>query len=85
LGIALSDTSVERYSFDPGDVIVLFSDGLVERDPTFDEDALDAQLARWSSLGAVELAHALRQLATTLSPVHDDDVAVLVIRRDDAI
>ena len=81
LGVAGGTIRVDRQPFAPGDVLVLFSDGLVERDPTFGEHELDATLTDWAGLSADAVAAALQDLASNASPKRDDDVAILVIGR----
>lgn len=86
LGIAEDVTFVEQQcQLDPGDAIVLFTDGLVERRG----EPLDTGVARVRAL--VEAAAGrpaddlVADLMTTLVPEdRPDDVALVVIRRDSA-
>jgi sigma-B regulation protein RsbU (phosphoserine phosphatase) len=81
LGLGASTPQVDRYNLPPGAMVVLFSDGLVERDPAFGEADLDAFLAQAKGRNAAELSGDMRALVTRLSPRHPDDVAVLVLER----
>jgi serine phosphatase RsbU (regulator of sigma subunit) len=82
LGLAEYPTQVEQHAFRPGDLLVLFSDGLIERSPDFGEDQLDEALASWSDLGASAITAALHDLVGGLAAERTDDLAVLVIGRD---
>ncbi|MDP1820776.1 MAG: SpoIIE family protein phosphatase [Acidimicrobiales bacterium] len=82
LGLSEYDTQGDRYPFEPGDLVVLFSDGLIERNPDFGEDQLDAALAGWTELGAAAVTSALHELVREIDTVRADDLAVLVIGRD---
>jgi hypothetical protein len=62
-------------------MVVLFSDGLVERDPGFGERELDQFLAETKGYDAPRLSVELRSLIDRLTPKHPDDVAVLVLER----
>ena len=81
LGLGAFAPHVDRYALPPGAVVVLFSDGLVERDPAFGEDDIDAFLSQQKGRGAMEVSGAIRQLVSRLSPKHPDDIAVLVLER----
>jgi sigma-B regulation protein RsbU (phosphoserine phosphatase) len=80
LGYGRGPASSEVVPFRPGDVLVLFTDGLIERDPLFGEDELDVYLKRGGS--ASELASDLLEHAASLDPHRADDIAVLVVSRD---
>lgn len=81
LGLGASTPKVDRYELAPGSIVVLFSDGLVERDPAFGEDDFDAFLASAKGRNATELSNDIRSLLSKLAPTHPDDVAVLVLER----
>ena len=81
LGVATTAPPTVRIPFRPGDRLVLFSDGLIERSRAYGEDELDADLAEWAGLTAEALAGAIRDRVATLSTDRPDDVAVLVIGR----
>jgi serine phosphatase RsbU (regulator of sigma subunit) len=71
-----------RMSFHPGDTVLLFTDGLIER-RTEDIDTGRARLA--AALGALADPDLDRGLRATVSaagdPTHDDDVAAVALRR----
>lgn len=79
LGYGTQPAPVVRVPFGPGDAVVVFTDGLIERDPRFGEDELDAFLQRGGT--AKELAQALLERAAALDAVRKDDIAVLVVSR----
>jgi hypothetical protein len=79
LGYATGPAKSETTALLPGDVVVLFSDGLVERDPSYDCDELDATLREAGN--ATVVAERLRQQITSLPATRLDDAAVLVISR----
>jgi sigma-B regulation protein RsbU (phosphoserine phosphatase) len=81
LGLATHPPQSRRYDMPRGSKVVLFSDGIVERDPSFREADFDAFLARTTAETAQELAGEIRRLLAQLREVHPDDVAVLVIHR----
>jgi sigma-B regulation protein RsbU (phosphoserine phosphatase) len=79
LGYGKNPAISERIPFEPGTAVVLFTDGLIERDPAFGEDELDAFLERGGS--ATELANDLLEHAASIEPRRADDIAVLVVSR----
>jgi sigma-B regulation protein RsbU (phosphoserine phosphatase) len=79
LGLTIGAPVDDRYPLEVGDTLLLFSDGLIERSPHFDEDALDELLNEWGDIGARELVHRLQAQVETLDVVHPDDVAVLAV------
>lgn len=81
LGLATDAPRVERYRMELGALVVMFSDGLVERDPGFTERDLDRFLSEAKGADAHQLSTDLRALVDRLSPTHPDDVAVLVLER----
>ena len=81
LGLGTEQPNVDRYVMPRGSMVVLFSDGLVERDPAFGERDLDEFLAEHKGLDAPQLASELRALVAGLHPKHPDDIAVLVLER----
>lgn len=81
------DTEVEygmaSVAFEPGDTLLLYSDGLIERRST----GLDADFERLRTSIPVDAngpRELVDQLVDRLHPaaVHDDDIAVLAIRAD---
>ena len=81
LGLATSPPRVDRFPLPCQGKVVLFSDGLVERDPSFGESEFDDFLRQTSALGVQALTAEIRTLLRRLKPVHRDDVAVLVVER----
>ncbi|HVD12287.1 MAG TPA: SpoIIE family protein phosphatase [Gaiellaceae bacterium] len=85
LGIAEAQTyAAERVRLEPGDAVVLYTDGLPEarRDgELYGEDRLDAVLASNASLPAEELAKALVEDCRAFAGELADDCAVVVVKR----
>jgi serine phosphatase RsbU (regulator of sigma subunit) len=79
LGYATAPAKVDRVPFQPGDVLVVFTDGMIERDPLFGEDELDVFLKRGGT--ASDLSRELLEQAAALEPHRKDDIAVLVVSR----
>ncbi len=82
LGYATQPPAVDRHPLPPGAAIVLFSDGLIERNPDFDEDELDALLAAAPEGPAEVLAAYVRERILAVPAVRHDDLALLVIKRE---
>jgi serine phosphatase RsbU (regulator of sigma subunit) len=82
LGMVHDVRTSQRHPFGPGDALVLFSDGLVERHPDFGEDQLDDVLARLESKAAPVFADALRAAILDIPAERTDDLTALVITRD---
>ncbi|MEY2571606.1 MAG: hypothetical protein QOE63_1956, partial [Acidimicrobiaceae bacterium] len=80
-GLADGPPTLERHPFGEGDTVLLFSDGLIERTPAFDDDALDEHLQRLVGVPATTLAAQLRAVVDTVPARRRDDVAVLAITR----
>jgi sigma-B regulation protein RsbU (phosphoserine phosphatase) len=81
LGLGTDAPQVQQYRMPPGAMVVLFSDGLVERDPGFGERELDRWLADTKGWDANRVSNELRALVDRLEPKHPDDVAVMVLER----
>jgi serine phosphatase RsbU (regulator of sigma subunit) len=85
LGIAeLQDYAMESVHLEPGDAVVLFTDGLLEarRDgELYGEERLDAALDANASLPAEELARALVEDCRAFAGELADDCAVVVVKR----
>jgi serine phosphatase RsbU (regulator of sigma subunit) len=64
-----------------GDALVLHTDGVIERDPSFGDDELDALLARTAGVGAARVVAEVLARVQSLPKTHVDDVAVLVLAR----
>jgi sigma-B regulation protein RsbU (phosphoserine phosphatase) len=71
------DVAVTAHEFPHGSTIVLFTDGLTERYPDLDDDALDRTLIAVTDHSAVSVCDALHRLVTTTSAPRIDDIAVL--------
>lgn len=71
--------NLTTHPFGDGDILLLFSDGLVERARDFDEDDLDDALARLAPSTAAGLAVDLRNLAAGLRLDRPDDITILAI------
>ena len=74
----------ERVTLAPGDVAVLFTDGLLEarrEGELYGEERLDASLAKHASLPAEELAVALVEDCRAFGGELADDCAVVVLKR----
>jgi serine phosphatase RsbU (regulator of sigma subunit) len=85
LGIAeAQEYAVERVRLEPGDAVVLFTDGLLEarRDgELYGEERLDASLAVHADLPAEQLAQALVEECRAFAGDLADDCAVVVVKR----
>jgi sigma-B regulation protein RsbU (phosphoserine phosphatase) len=79
-GLGLGSFSPDSAPLQAGEVLVLFSDGITERDPAFGHDELDALLAS-GPRDAQALVQHLAERVQRLRPVHPDDIAVLAVRR----
>jgi hypothetical protein len=82
VSLAMGERRAHRMSFNAGDAVLLFTDGLIER-RTEDIDTGRSRLAE--SLGALadaDLDHGLRVTVGEVGDVtHDDDVAAVALRR----
>lgn len=65
----------------PGDALVLHTDGVTERDPSFGDDELDDLLRTGGGRTAGWLVDRVVSHVDALPATHVDDVAVLVLRR----
>jgi serine phosphatase RsbU (regulator of sigma subunit) len=85
LGIAeAQEYAAERVWLEPGDAVVLFTDGLLEarRDgELYGEERLDAALAANAALPAEQLAQALVEDCRAYGGELADDCAVVVVKR----
>jgi sigma-B regulation protein RsbU (phosphoserine phosphatase) len=82
VGLGLSGFDRVSHPFLPGDCLVLFSDGVIERDDHFGEDELDSLLAGFDCCDAVTLADLFRKSVLELPQDRIDDIAALVVSRD---
>jgi sigma-B regulation protein RsbU (phosphoserine phosphatase) len=79
-GLDMGSFRLDTAAFHHGDVLLLFSDGLIERDPAFGEDELDELLAS-APRDPGELVRHLQRHVERLAVVHPDDIAVLALQR----
>lgn len=85
LGAGHSERSSVDIRLGPGDLVLLYTDGLVERRGEGLDAGLERLLAAAPTLGDGDLARALAALAGLVSdPLRDDDVALLALRRGGA-
>jgi sigma-B regulation protein RsbU (phosphoserine phosphatase) len=82
LGYATRSPVVVRASLPPGASLVLHSDGITERDPSFGEDELDQLLAAAPPGPAAALADHVRTGILRIPARRHDDLTLLVITRD---
>jgi hypothetical protein len=80
LGYATTRPATTAVELAPGDVVVLFSDGLIERDPSFGEDELDVALAEGGN--ADDVAQRIRARLDAVPASRVDDAALLVLSRN---
>ena len=81
LGLANRPHTMEREPLLPGDTVVLFSDGLIERSSHFGEEQLDEALAAGPPGDADAVARTLRKVVLDQRADRSDDLAALVITR----
>jgi len=81
LGLGLGGDRTDHHAtLDPGDTLLLYTDGLVERRDRSLRDTLDELPGRVAALGDVEPDHLLDLLLTDLVPTGaDDDVALVAV------
>jgi GAF domain-containing protein len=71
-----------RVPFGPGDTVLLFTDGLIERRDEDIDEGVGRVLDRLDRLASPDLAAGLARLAAELhEPSRDDDVAAVALRR----
>lgn len=82
LGVTLGSRPAEStFTVGPGDLLVLYSDGMVERRSESMEVGL-ARLTRLSTGAADEVGLCTRLIADCRDPAGEDDATVLILRRD---
>jgi serine phosphatase RsbU (regulator of sigma subunit) len=69
-------------AFEPGDTIVLYTDGLVERRGASLDSVLERVLAALGDASVADLDGVCDALLTAADTVGDDDVALLAFRAD---
>lgn len=83
VGMGLDGFDRVTHPFLPGDCLVLFSDGIIERCDTFGEDQLDVLLGELAPCEAVNFAQLLRKSVQELPQDRIDDTAALVVSREE--
>ena len=79
------EVSEQTYDLDPGDTLVLFTDGVTERrrheGPLFGEGCLEATLRALAGASAIDVARKVEDAAVDYADTApDDDMAVLTVR-----
>jgi serine phosphatase RsbU (regulator of sigma subunit) len=80
---AVPELADREYALEPGDAVVLYTDGVVESRPisgALGTHGLTSLLAQCSGWGAEEIADAIEEAVEERSERQSDDVAVLVVR-----
>ena len=80
---AVPEITDREYALEPGDAVVLYTDGVIESRPiagALGSDGLASLLAECSGWGAEEIADAIEEAVEERSERQADDVAVLVLR-----
>jgi PAS domain S-box-containing protein len=83
LGFGTGERSAEGVRLAPGDVLVLYTDGLIERRDRRLRDGLDALVETAADFGRQDAAGVGEELLSRLADSPEDDVAVVVVRIPD--
>ena len=83
IGYSQGERSSGRFELDPGDVVVLYTDGLIERRDRTLRDGLAALVEVARGLGGLDAAGAGEELLSQLADDPEDDIAVVVVRVPD--
>ena len=82
LGVGATDRQAVRVPFLPGDMLVMYTDGLLERRDEDPQESEDRLLKSYRSMRPEPSAQDLARLVALMrDPSRDDDVAVLAARR----
>ena len=80
-GPAARDTA--EISLEPGDLLVFFTDGLIERRHTPLREGLDTLLQVSAQVGALDAAGIGEEILSRVGAAREDDIAVVVVRVPD--
>lgn len=83
IGFGYGDRETGRFELLRGDVLVLYTDGLIERRNRTLRTGLAALVEATSEAGAVDAAGVGEELLSRLADAPEDDVAVVVVRVPD--
>jgi hypothetical protein len=83
VGFGTGERSAEEMTLAPGDVLVLYTDGLIERRDRRLRDGLDALVETAADFGRQDAAGVGEDLLSRLADSPEDDVAVVVVRIPD--
>lgn len=81
LGTGPSPTTAITVHLEPGDALLLYTDGLTERRGETIDVGLDRLIRHSPALRGSSLSHGLAQLAQLMASQDHDDVAALAVRR----
>nr|WP_297425054.1 SpoIIE family protein phosphatase [uncultured Actinotalea sp.] len=83
VGFGTGERSAEQVALAPGDVLVLYTDGLIERRDRRLRDGVDALVETAAGFGRQDAAGVGEDLLSRLADSPEDDVAVVVVRIPD--
>jgi hypothetical protein len=83
VGFGSGGRSSGRYGLVPGDVLVLYTDGLIERRDRTLREGLTALVEAAGQIGTLEAAGVGEELLSRLAGNPEDDIAVVVVRVPD--
>ncbi|QTE31224.1 SpoIIE family protein phosphatase [Pengzhenrongella sicca] len=85
IGFGSSPRATARADLRPGDVLVLYTDGLIERRDRPLREGLDALVAACGEVTAIDSAGVGEDLLSRLADAPEDDVALVVVRLPDPL
>src|SRR5690554_2964546 len=80
VGYGRTSRDTEQVDLEPGDVLVLYTDGLIERRRTPLREALDSLIAASAEVRTRDAAGIGEELLSRVGAAREDDVAVVVVR-----